>query len=150
MVGESGRQGWTTETDYLDGQRLDENMFKDLINKKDCKVLVFEDGNELVACVNVEKDGDAVYIGMVSVNPLKQGGGIGSFVLKSAEEYGKTTWNVRIAKMSVISKRKALIEFYERKGYKNTGKTEPFPYGDERFGIPKQNDLEFALFSKEI
>ncbi|CAM5489858.1 Ribosomal protein S18 acetylase RimI-like enzyme OS=Streptomyces violarus OX=67380 GN=FHS41_005013 PE=4 SV=1 [Streptomyces violarus] len=26
----------------------------------------------------------------------------------------------------------------------------PFPYGDERFGVPQRDDLEFELLVKEL
>ncbi|CAM5698632.1 hypothetical protein SALBM217S_06382 [Streptomyces griseoloalbus] len=29
-------------------------------------------------------------------------------------------------------------------------RTTPFPYGDERFGIPQRDDLEFELLVKEL
>ena len=53
-------------------------------------------------------------------------------------------------RMTVISKRAELIAFYERRGYRRTGETEPFPYGQERFGVPKVDDLEFAVLTKPL
>jgi len=50
----------------------------------------------------------------------------------------------------VIRQRDELIAWYERRGYRRTGRTEPFPYGDERAGIPKQDDLEFVVMEKEL
>jgi hypothetical protein len=51
--------------------------------------------------------------------------------------------------MTVISVRKELIAFYERRGYKNTGETKPFPMTEPKFGLPKQL-LEFIVMEKEI
>jgi hypothetical protein len=31
-----------------------------------------------------------------------------------------------------------------------TGQTEPFPYGDERFGLPTRPDLEFVILDKAL
>ena len=50
--------------------------------------------------------------------------------------------------MKVISIRHELIAWYERQGYSNSGKTEPFPV-DTRFGIPTQ-PLEFIILEKTI
>ena len=50
--------------------------------------------------------------------------------------------------MRVISVRHELIAWYERKGYRKTGETEPFPT-DNRFGIPTQ-PLEFIIMEKEV
>ena len=42
------------------------------------------------------------------------------------------------------------LSYYERRDYYRTGETEPFPYGDERFGIPQRGDLEFAVLVKDL
>jgi len=52
--------------------------------------------------------------------------------------------------MTVIDIRDSLIAFYERRGYVRTGIHKPFPYGDERFGIPKRDDLRFELLTKDL
>ena len=38
----------------------------------------------------------------------------------------------------------------ERRGYRRTGIKKPFPYGDERFGIPKRPDLQFEILEKPL
>jgi hypothetical protein len=50
----------------------------------------------------------------------------------------------------VISVRDDLIAWYVRRGYARTGEKSPFPYGDERFGLPKRDDLEFELLVKPL
>jgi hypothetical protein len=52
--------------------------------------------------------------------------------------------------MTVISVREELIAFYERRGYRRTGELTPFPYGDERVGLPQRDDLAFELLVKEL
>jgi hypothetical protein len=52
--------------------------------------------------------------------------------------------------MTVISIRDELIDWYERRGYRRTGRYSPFPYGDERFGIPKRDDLKFEYLVKAL
>jgi hypothetical protein len=59
-------------------------------------------------------------------------------------------WDVREMHMTVISVREELIAWYERRGYRRTGRTTPFPYGDERFGLPQRDDLEFELLIKPL
>ncbi len=46
--------------------------------------------------------------------------------------------------------RAELIALYERRGYGRTGITRPFPYGDERFGIPLRDDLRFEVLEKPL
>jgi hypothetical protein len=52
--------------------------------------------------------------------------------------------------MTVISVRDDLIAWYERRGYRRTGRMTPFPYGDERFGVPLRTDLRFELLVKPL
>lgn len=52
--------------------------------------------------------------------------------------------------MTVIRQRESLIAWYERRGYRRTGQVRPFPYGDERFGVPKVSGLEFATLAKPL
>ena len=53
-------------------------------------------------------------------------------------------------RMTVIDIRDELIHFYERRGYRRTGIKKPFPYGDERYGIPKRDDLRFEIVEKPL
>jgi len=52
--------------------------------------------------------------------------------------------------MTVIVQREELIAWYERRGYRRTGEHKPFPYGDERFGIPRRDDLRFEVLVKDF
>ena len=52
--------------------------------------------------------------------------------------------------MGVLSVRDTLIAWYERRGYARTGETEPFPYGDDRFGKPLRENLVFAILEKQV
>jgi hypothetical protein len=52
--------------------------------------------------------------------------------------------------MTVIVQRTELIGYYERRGYRRTGELHPFPYGDERFGLPQRDDLAFELLVKAL
>jgi len=52
--------------------------------------------------------------------------------------------------MTVIEQRAELIAWYERRGYRRSGEYQPFPYGDERFGIPRRDDLRFEVLVKDL
>jgi hypothetical protein len=43
-----------------------------------------------------------------------------------------------------------LIAWYVRRGYRLTGETEPFPYGDNRFGTPLRDDLSFVVLQRDL
>jgi hypothetical protein len=52
--------------------------------------------------------------------------------------------------MTVIDLREELLAWYERRGYRPTGEIRPFPYEDERFGLPKTGDLRMAVLARDI
>jgi GNAT superfamily N-acetyltransferase len=149
--GEVSHQGWTTEADFLDGQRIDAAGVVEIIEKSGSVVFLSEDASgELLACCHLEKQGDACYFGMFSVRPGLQGSGLGRFMLAAAENFARAEWKCTKVEMTVISIRAELIAWYERRGYHRTGRFKPFPYGDERFGIPKRDDLKFELLEKKL
>jgi ribosomal protein S18 acetylase RimI-like enzyme len=148
--GDASRQGWTTEADLLEGQRTDAASVGDLIGKPGSCILLGERAGEMLACANIEKRGDAGYFGMFSVRPDLQGRGIGRAILGEAERIAGSDWNCREMQMTVISVRDDLIPWYERQGYRRTGRYSPFPYGDERYGIPKRDDLRFETLVKPL
>jgi len=148
--GDISRKGWTTEADLLDGQRTDPAGVAELVTKDGSCMLLGERGGVLLACANIERRGGAAYFGMFSVRPDLQGGGVGRAMLAEAERLARDDWNVPEMQMTVISVRDELIAWYERRGYRRTGLYSPFPYGDERFGIPKRNDLRFELLVKTL
>jgi SUF system NifU family Fe-S assembly protein len=148
--GDVSKQGWTTEADMLDGQRTDPVSVAALLQAPASRVLLALQGGELVGCVHVEGHDGVGYFGMFAVSPTAQGLGIGAALLDEAERVARVDFGCAIMTMTVISIRTELIAFYARRGYRATGDTKPFPYGDERFGIPKRGDLEFAVYAKAL
>ncbi|MFG2698340.1 GNAT family N-acetyltransferase [Kitasatospora sp. NPDC048407] len=148
--GDASRAGWTTEADLLDGQRTDEAAVAELLTHPESVVLLAEQDGRLLACCHVERRGATGYFGMFSVSPAAQGGGLGRQVLARAEEWARDAWGVTTMEMTVIEQRPDLIAWYERRGYIRTGVYEPFPYGDERFGIPRRPDLRFEKLIKSL
>jgi ribosomal protein S18 acetylase RimI-like enzyme len=148
--GDSGRRGWTTESDLLDGQRVDTAGVEAIVAKPDSRVLLGESGGKLLVCCHIEKQDRACYFGMFAVDPRLQGGGVGRQTLVEAERIARDEWKCTKMEMTVISVRDELIAWYERRGYRRTGKFKPFPYGDERFGIPRRDDLRFELLEKPL
>jgi ribosomal protein S18 acetylase RimI-like enzyme len=146
--GDSSRQGWTTEADLLDGTRTDSAAIKELIESSDITILKYVESNEILACVELKKEGNKLYLGMLTVKPSLQGKGIGKELLKAAEEGAKKQKCSSIF-MTVISVRKELIDWYLRHGYQLTGERKPFAFNDPRFGQPKMK-LEFVVLEKKI
>ncbi|KAI8806519.1 acetyltransferase [Cladochytrium replicatum] len=152
--GESGRVGWTTESDYIDGQRLDVDMFAELLSKPTTTAVILlpdpSNPSTPIACVEVElipsTSPTSVYIGMLTVKPDGQRGGVGSKILAAAESYAKTRFGAQKAVMTVLELREELLTYYYRRGYQPTGEKALFMYGQPQFGIPKRDNLVFVMF----
>ncbi|MGW5231200.1 GNAT family N-acetyltransferase [Streptomyces nodosus] len=148
--GESSRAGWTTEAHLLEGQRTDPEGVLEVVKSPDSRLLTVERDGTIVACCQLEHRGEHAYFGMFAVSPALQGAGLGKAVIAEAERMARRTWGVSEMHMTVISVRDDLIAWYERRGYRRTGRMTPFPYGDERFGIPQRDDLQFELLVKPL
>jgi ribosomal protein S18 acetylase RimI-like enzyme len=148
--GDSSRAGWTTEADILHGRRTDLRGVLEVVEAPGSRLVVVERDGALVACCQLERRGTRAYFGMFAVGPALQGAGLGKAVLAEAERFCRKEWGAQEMEMTVISVRTDLIAWYERRGYRRTGVTTPFPYGDERFGIPQRPDLAFAHLVKPL
>ncbi|MFF8657182.1 GNAT family N-acetyltransferase [Streptomyces huasconensis] len=148
--GDASRAGWTTEADILQGQRTDPQGVVEVIESPAARLLAVERDGALVACCQLEHRGEHAYFGMFAVSPAEQGAGLGKLIIAEAERVAREEWGAGEMHMTVISVRDDLIAWYERRGYRRTGKMTPFPYGNERFGIPQRADLEFELLVKEL
>ncbi len=156
--GEASRAGWTTEADFLDGNRIDADVLRaDIERPRSRVVLAGRDGapgpgpgQELLACAHVADENGHGYFGMFAVVPGLQGGGIGKTLLAECERIVREDWRLPDLRMTVIDLRDELITFYERRGYRRTGIYKPFPHGDARFGRPKRDDLRFEILEKPL
>lgn len=148
--GDSSRAGWTTEADLLGGNRTSVAMLLETIADPAQTILVCEDVQGLLATVTVERRDGYGYVGAVSVRPTDQGSGTGRELLTRAERLIREEWGLERARMTVIAQRPELIDWYIRRGYRDTGETAPFPYGDDRFGAPKRDDLYFVILEKAL
>ena len=148
--GDASRRGWTTEADFLDGERIDPGVLCGDIERPRSRIVLVEQGGESLACAHVAEDEGAGYFGMFAVRPDLQGGGVGKQLLAEAERIVRDEWRLPAMRMTVIDIRDELIAFYERRGYRRTGITKPFPYGDARFGLPTRDDLRFEILEKDL
>ncbi|TGE21309.1 GNAT family N-acetyltransferase [Hymenobacter aquaticus] len=135
--GETSRQGWTTEAHLLDGPRIDADALAEMLQAPGAVLLMGRtEAGELVGSVYLQLQAEAMYLGMLSVRPTRQGGGIGRLLLEAAHAHARELGCTRM-KITVIAVRHELLAWYERQGYQRTGETVPFPT-DPRFGIPRQ------------
>ena len=149
--GEGSRRGWPTEADLLGGQRADAGGVAALLAGPGRVLLVLRDAGEIVACVHLERLAQGVcYLGMLTVRPDAQSGGLGRRMLEAAECHARQHFGSSIMEMTVIEARSELIAWYGRRGYRATGEYRPFPYGDARFGVPLRDDLRFVVLRRDI
>jgi ribosomal protein S18 acetylase RimI-like enzyme len=150
--GEPSRAGWTTEADLLEGQRVDAAMLSEALDRPGTVVLMASRDGALVGCCELQRHGDdgAVHLGMFAVDPTRQGGGVGRRVLEEAERIAREEWHAPRLELNVLDARASLLAWYERRGYVRTGRIEPFPYGDERYGRPLRDDLRLEVLAKDL
>ena len=142
--GDASRAGWTTEADLNDGGRTDADELTELLPD----LLVAEDETGLLGCCAMTARDGVGYFGTFAVRPTLQGGGVGSKLLAAAEAQADAA-GLPAVEMTVLSVREELIAYYERRGYVRTGESRPFPYGKTRNGLPRTDDLEFAVLVKQ-
>jgi N-acetylglutamate synthase-like GNAT family acetyltransferase len=147
--GDSSRAGWTHEADLLDGNRTDAEMIRADLADPANTVWVTEDDDGLLGCCSVTDRGGTAYFGTFAVRPTAQGRGVGDALLAHAEA-GARAAGATVMEMTVIARRSDLIAWYLRRGYAPTGETRPFPYGDDRFGRPRVDDLAFTVLAKRL
>lgn len=147
--GEASQQGWTTEAHLLKGAlRTDTAALTAIFNDPTAVILTCKNGEgTLLGCVYLQLQQQKLYLGMLSVLPGLQGGGIGKQLMAAADDYAHAN-GCEFIVMTVISVRQELIDWYQRRGYTLTGETQPFPV-DNRFGVPTQ-PLEFVVLSKPV
>jgi ribosomal protein S18 acetylase RimI-like enzyme len=149
--GESSRAGWTTEAHLLDGQRTDvAGLTAKVSSPNGYLLLALDPAGEILGCCELERRPDIAYFGTFAVRPTLQGGGVGGRLLAEAERRIATDWGIGRVEMTVLAQRDDLIAWYERRGYARTGETRPFPYDDQRYGLPRRPDLHFVVLDRKL
>ena len=107
---------------FIDGTRTDESDVARHMSSG--RFLLAEDAQGIAASVYVEINSARGYFGMLSVDPVRQGTGLGRVMIEAAErfarEHGCTHMDI-----TVLSLRTELPPFYRKFGYREIG-TEPF------------------------
>lgn len=147
--GDESKKGWTTEANLIQGEvRTDAANLENVMNQPGSVFLKYTDeAQKIIGCVNLQQHDSRIYLGMFSVSPGLQGGGIGKKILQAAEEYA-IQLHCTVIYMSVIAVREELINWYKRHGYYDTGKRIPF-VEDGLSGRHVQR-LEFMVMEKSL
>jgi ribosomal protein S18 acetylase RimI-like enzyme len=148
---------WNVETGLIEGPRLTEASLREELEEKPELLVWREEPAEpggprgpLMGTVWMQSKGEGVwYLGLLTVRPEVQNRQLGRTLLAAAESYAKERGGRKIT-MTVLSGRDALMAWYERRGYRKTGETQPYPYGDGRIGRPLRDDLHFVVMEKSF
>ena len=88
-------------------------------------------------------------MGLLTVRPELQNQQLGRKLLAAAETYASDRGAKRM-RIGVLHVRDTLIAWYERRGYRKTGESEPWPSDDPRVGTPLVENLRFLMLEKEV
>jgi ribosomal protein S18 acetylase RimI-like enzyme len=146
-----GAEGWSIEGEYITGERTSISLLTEEIAKGARYFLVNDNtAATLRGCVSLQPASpEKWYLGSLTVLPSLQNSGFGRELLTAAEQYAATQ-GARTIEMTVVNVRESLIAWYERRGYRRTTETRPFPYSDTRYGTPTQPNLFFIVLEKHL
>lgn len=149
--GDSARAGWSHEADLLTGPRTSPEELAEIIADPARHLLVARDDGTIRACVLLWEKGDGrVYLGMLTVDPALQGSGMGKRLLAAAEDHARSALHADRMEMQVFDRRRELLAFYDRRGYRPTGERRPFPYAEWPQAGAVVDDLEFIVLEKAL
>ncbi|EON97660.1 putative gcn5-related n-acetyltransferase protein [Phaeoacremonium minimum UCRPA7] len=157
LINEAFRDDNTTQV-FLDADHArvdvaDTATMKAGIAQPDRKVFVATDSTgDIVGHCSVRQLPDNVgWLGLLAVNVHSKNRGLGSQVLKHAENYARRELGDKRMEFDVVCTRAELIAWYTNRGYTPTGKTTPFPYDHHKDwqGVLR-DDLYFVTFGKDL
>ena len=129
------------EQPFIEGDRIDSDGVRVYMEKG--KFLLAKDSAGLAACVYVELHADRGYLGLLGVDPPRQGTGLGRKLMNAAENYFREAGCCAVD-LRVISARTPLPSFYRHLGYVETG-TAPFAPD-----IPLKVPCHYICMSKSL
>ena len=130
------------EKAFIDGDRVTLVDVLDYLERGE--FLIAEDGPMIKGCVYLEQRGDdRTYLGLLSVDPDVQGGGVGSLLMEAGEKRSRTRES-HFIDILTVNLRTELKSFYQKRGYSETG-TSPFPTD-----IPTKQPCHFVNMTKDL
>lgn len=129
------------EGPFIEGDRIDSSGLASYMAKG--KFLLAADAAGLAGCVYVELRGNRGYLGLLGVDPARQGTGLGRKLMDAAESYFRAAGCVAVD-LRVLSTRTSLPAFYRHLGYHETGTA---PLSPE---VPAKVPFHYILLSKTL
>jgi predicted dehydrogenase/predicted N-acetyltransferase YhbS len=111
-------RAFRVERSFLSGDRTDLAQVK--ANLQSGEFILAEDEGVLAGCVYTEPRGARAYMGLLAVEPARQGSGLGAKLVRAAEARGRER-GARHMDLTVVSARTELPPYYRKLGYAETG-----------------------------
>ncbi|EME27332.1 acetyltransferase [Galdieria sulphuraria] len=166
---------WTNESSLIQGERVNLEQVREYIKSSEILVLK-RDGTgsngscntvsdatsaapTLLGCIRTGPVSETVvgplaepagYVGLLCSHPFCQGKGIGSFLIKAAEERCANFHGLNKMVMDVLDAREELIQWYGKKGYHRTKNFVPARSFIEGKGELMLKDCNFILLEKKL
>jgi predicted N-acetyltransferase YhbS len=126
---------------FVDGERTSVEEIRGMLDRG--TFLLAEDGGALAACVYLEIRPADAYFGMLSVDPARQGEGLGRLLVEASEEHARQA-GCKAMEIHVLDVRTELPPFYRRLGYVDAGSEPVTP--DPKFKRP----VRFIVMRKPL
>lgn len=142
-------RAWTTEADFVTGQRTDAHQLLRLIQTPGIQFLLCVEASRVVGSMQMTRVGDRLQLGMLAVDPQYQNRGLGRLLLLEAEPAARAQQCTTL-ELLVLQGRNALMAWYERRGWRRSSETRPFPYGQPELGEPRRSDLTLCVLTRTV
>ena len=129
--GESAKAGWTHEADMLFDDRIEISELENIMaDPASCMLVAHgeDEAESIIGCVHIKRlEPGKAYLGLLCISPPLQANGLGRRLIAAAEQAANAHFGAREMVMQVIESRHELIAYYQRRGYRATGRRLDFP-----------------------
>lgn len=140
--------GWTNESELLTGPRSSPAEVERLVRDGNSRFVMALAGDRLVGCALIQQYADGAYFGMFAIDPAEQRSGLGKALVARCVQAARELWGATFLRLTVISLRDGLIEWYERRGFVRTGEREPFPFDTATGAL--RTDFDLIVLEKPL
>jgi GNAT superfamily N-acetyltransferase len=117
-------RAFVAESPYVVGERINGDTVREMWARG--TFVLGEQNRTLLACIFIEPRAQQAHLGLVSVEPARQGEGLGAELMTAAEARCRAA-GFREMELRFINHRSELERFYQRMGFSSTGVIEPPP-----------------------
>lgn len=131
--GASAAESWSHDGEVPTGERISVDVLTSALDNPAFELLVAEMDGGLVGSALVERIGETeCKVGLLSVALDRQGNGLGDHLLREAERVAMIRYGSTTSTIEVLEHKPRLLAYYERRGYRRTGASRPYPHQLQR------------------